>query len=169
VVDGNGVEIGTNGSAKLTIDQGGQVTLTGDLNAAGGNQVNYTFFRNNVLQGTFPHMTSSFLTGGFGAASVYLRQPLRKNGSIVGITIYTEDATVKSGSLSASVTINGSTVVGASTAIPTGTIVGASFAKDTYSFSALSTLGVQFSASTGYFTDKDPLSGSWLAVVTVEM
>jgi len=110
-------------------------------------------------------MHSSSLTAGVGA-KYFTRVPLRSSGSIIGISLVAEDGVVKSGSLSASVNING--VPMASLLMFTGAIASTTFAKDTYAFNGNSYLTLQLTASDGYYTDLAVTSCSFTCVVDVE-
>lgn len=97
----------------------------------------------------------------------FTRIPLPKAGSILSLTLMTQGMTVKSGSLSGTVVINGSPT-SATVGMNTGSIVTAQFAKDSVTFAANSYVEVQLTASTGYLTDLDPTSGSLMGLVVVE-
>ncbi|MDP3763689.1 MAG: hypothetical protein Q8Q92_03510 [bacterium] len=169
---GKNIVIGAGDADRVTVSPG-NVTMTNDIDAAGGYQHDFMFYRRQLLQTAGVFMTSSiaFLSGattGF-TGSVFTRVPMLKAGSVRGVSLLTQDHTVKSGSLSASVLVNG--VFAGAVGMHTGTIGTATFAKDTYTFTAGQYIEVALTATvgdSGYFTDKDIVSGSWLGVVTVE-
>lgn len=169
---GGNIVIGAGDADRVTVSPG-NVTMTNDIDAGGGYQHDFQFTRRNLLQTAGVFMTSSVAylsTSALGiSASIFTRVPMLKAGSVRGISILTQDSTVKSGSLSASVLVNG-TFAGA-VGIHTGTIATATFAKDTYTFTAGQYIEVAMTATVGdagYYTDYALVSGSWLGVVTVE-
>lgn len=178
--DGNVYVKYSNGSVVLGAGNSDRVTVTsqdvdvaGDIDAAGGYQHDFQFTRRNLLQTAGVFMTSSIAylsTSALGiSASIFTRVPMLKAGSVRGVALLTQDCTVKSGSLSASVLVNG-TFAGA-VGMNTGTIGTATFAKDTYTFTAGQYIEVALTATvgdSGYFTDVNLTSGSWLCNVTVE-
>lgn len=167
------VVIGAGGADRVTVSAG-NVTMTNDIDAGGGYQHDFQFTRRYLLQTAGVFMTSSvaYLSTSAGGitGSIFTRIPMLKAGSVRGISLLTQDCTVKSGSLSASVLVNG-TFAGA-VGMHTGTVGVATFAKDTYTFTAGQYIEVALTATvgdgTGFHTDFDIRSGSWLANVTVE-
>ena len=169
---GKNIVIGAGDADRVTVTPG-NVTMTNDIDAAGGYQHDFQFTRRNLLQTAGVFMTSSMAlfssSAGGMTGSIFTRVPMLKAGSVRGIAILTQDSTVKSGSLSASVLING--VFAGAVGMSTGTIAVASFAKDTYPFTAGQYIEVAMTATvgdSGFFTDINLTSGSWLGVVTVE-
>jgi hypothetical protein len=173
------VKVGAGSADQLSVGGGGvtvanQLTVAGDLNIAGGGQVKtYEYFAYKTLQGTTPVMSASQITvsgtatAGNGATFYYTKQPLRGSGSIVGISLFSEDGTVKSGSLTASLFINGAFQNGAVVAIGTGSLASVGFSKDAIPFSGSGLLTVQLTCSSGYLADV-ATSCSWGVVVEVE-
>lgn len=173
---GGNIVIGAGGADKVTVAPN-STTLTSDLlltnndiNAGGGYLQSFTLYGVDVLQSTFRLMSSSMLTGSPGTSSglrIFTRVPMCRSGSIRGLALSTENATVKSGSLSGTVNVNG-TPQAATVGMHTGTIAYATWAKDTYTFNAGQYLTVQLTASSGYLTDTDLTSGSFVGILTVE-
>ena len=169
---GKNIVIGAGDADRVTVSPG-NVTMTNDIDAGGGYQHDFQFTRRNLLQtaGVFMTGTVGYLSTSAGGitGSIFTRVPMLKAGSVRGVALLTQDCTVKSGSLSASVLVNG-TFAGA-LGMHTGTVGVATFAKDTYTFTAGQYIEVALTATvgdTGFHTDFDIRSGSWLAVVTVE-
>lgn len=169
---GKNIVIGAGDADRVTVSPG-NVTMTNDIDAVGGYQHDFMFFRRNLLQTAGVFMTSSVAlfssSTSYMTGSVFTRVPMLRGGSVRGISLLTQDCTVKSGSLSASVLVNG--VFAGAVGMNTGTIGTATFAKDTYPFTAGQYIEVALTATVGaagYFTDVDITSGSWLGVVTVE-
>lgn|SRR3990167_5042598 len=166
---GGNIVIGAGGTDKVTVAPG-DVTLSSDIIAAGGLTKNHSFYKVRLRQGSFPVMTSSILSGARDAEdrAVFTRIPLPKAGSVLSISLITQDCTVKSGSLSGTITISGTPSATGTVGMSTGTIVYNTFAKDLVTFTAGQYLEVQLSASTTFATDLDPNSGSFHCVVALE-
>lgn len=170
------VVIGTAGSDRLTVDNGGQVTLTNDLNTtAGGQHRSVTYFRPNVLQGTAPFMTSSQVSGssvGTGRFN-FTAVPMRQAGSVIGVTVWAgvNGGTVKSGTLTATVCIGtaGTTVTSVTASLSTGSVASATVLKDAVTFAANDLLCVQLTASSTYLSEPDITSASIMAIVDYEL
>lgn len=172
------VKIGAGGQDRVVVGRNstsitGDVNISqGDLNAVGGYVRTYQFVHMRTLQNSTPVMTGSVIqlsgtaAAGNSTMKFLTRVPLRGSGSIIGISLITEDGTVKSGSLSASVFVNG-TYTGASLLMFTGTVASTTFAKDTYTFNGNSYLQVQLTASDQYHNDL-VASCSFLCNVDVE-
>ena len=170
------IVIGAGSADKVTVAAGSTTVANdltvsaADINAAGGFQRDERFYKLRVLQGSFPMMSASILSaaqGGVEGFMAFTKVPLIRAGSVVGLALLCQDATVKSGSLSGTVRING-TPTAATVGMNTGTIAYTTYTKDTHTFTAGQYLEVQLSASTEYLTDTDPNSGSFMAVVSVE-
>ena len=168
-----GVVIGTGNSDRLTVNNLGDVTVSGDLNVAAGMVRDAQFVSYRVNQGTTPLMSSSIVdfsgTAALGNSTriVFTRIPLMRAGSVLGISLLTQNCTVKSGSLSGTVLISG-VPTAATVGMNTGTIATSVFNKDSITFGANSYLEVQLTASSTYLTDLDPTSGSFMCLVSVE-
>jgi hypothetical protein len=173
----NKIEIVTGDSARVTVQDGtttvaNDLAVTGDLNAGGGRMKGLTFFKNGVEQGARNMtMTASIMSGnqsaGQGNYKVFTKIPCRAAGSSLGVTLYTENCTVKSGSLTGTVYVDGSPTA-AKVMIATGTVASQTFTKDTYTFAANQTISLVLSGASGYHDDIDATSGSFMAIVDVE-
>jgi len=174
---GGNIEIVTGNTQRMLVSNGSVQVLTdlscsGDMEFKGGLRRSYQFYHLDTGQASYAHMTASTVQLS-GAAEVdarqitFLRVPMLKAGSVLGVSLYTETCTVKSGSLTGTILVNNSPTA-AKVIVSTGTLASQQFSKDSYTFTAGQTLGVQLSCSAGYLTDTDPLSGSWMAVVDVE-
>lgn len=174
---GGQIKIGAGGADQVSVGPGGSsfaggVTVSGDLNASAGGMVKtYEFFSYRTLQGATPVMSSSQFTvsgtaaAGNGLTFYFTKQPLRGSGSILGVTLYSEDGTIKSGSLTGSVFVNGT--LATTLILSTGSIGSVTLSKDAVTFNGSSLMTVQLTASAGYLTDV-ALSCSWGALVEVE-
>lgn len=172
------VRIGAGSEDRLTVGAGGvtvanQLTVQGDLNAASGQSKEYRYYSYRTLQGSTPFMTaSSYFFSGTAAAVgtqqfIYTKQALRGSGSLLGLTLFSEDGTVKSGSLTASVYINAGASALGSVIITTGSISSVTYAKDAATFNGSSLMTVVLTCSSGYLTDV-ALSCSWTLMAEVE-
>ena len=172
-------EIYTDGEERVTISNGGMTvagdtSTTGDINAAGGFAQSFTFSKIYLLQNSFASMTASYnsasLQGDSRGPVHFLEVPMVRGGSIRGLVVSVASSaqTIKSGALSASVMING--VNAACTAVGhTGTYIVKTLDKDAVTFTAGQRIGVSISASTGYLSEPDVVSASFIASVLVEM
>ncbi len=185
--DGSVYINGTNGSLKMiagnteqmSVGAGGvavanQLTVQGDFNAAGGGQSKeYRYYSYQTKQGSTPFMTASayYFSGTAAAVGqqqfIYTKQALRGSGSLLGLTLFSEDGTVKSGSLTASIYINAGASALGSVIITTGSISSVTYAKDAAAFNGSSMMTVVLTASSGYLTDV-ALSCSWTLMAEVE-
>src|SRR3990167_2135249 len=150
----NKIEIVTGNGQRVLVGEA-ETKFFNDVNMAGGGMARFAMFvKTNVLQSTTPIMTASIVDfsgtagAGNGTRTVYLKRPLPKNGSLLGLTLYTED-TVKSGSLSGTILIDG-VPTAATLGMNTGSVAYTTWAKDTYTFSAGAVLSVQLTASSTY-------------------
>jgi len=174
---GRNVIIGAGGETILTVSPGNvtaqALTVTGDVVSAGGLVRSYNFMNYKVLQGTYPLMTASQVTisgtaaQGNGLTLYYTKVPVINSGSLLGIAVYSEDGTIKSGSLVATVVKNG-TKTGAALTMTTGSVNYTTWTKDTYTFVGGDVLQIELSATAGYLNDIDVLSCSFLARLDVE-
>lgn len=176
---GGMIKIGAGDADKVTVGRtdttvSNQLSVTGDLNcSAGGQRKSYNFYSYQTKQNGFMTMTaSSYYFSGTAATVgqqqfIYTKQALRGSGSLLGLTLFTEDGTVKSGSLTASVYINGGASALASVVIVTGSIASVTYAKDLYTFNGSSLLTAVLTGSSGYLTDV-ALSCSYTLMVEVE-
>ena len=166
---GKNVVIGAGDADRVTVSPG-NTTLSNDISPNGGLARDYSFYKVRLRQASFPVMTSSYLSGARDAedSAVFTRIPLMKAGSVLGIALITQDCTVKSGSLSGTITISGTPSATGTVGMSTGTIAYNTFAKDLITFTAGQYLEVQLSASTTFATDLDPNSGSFHCLVSVE-
>mgnify|MGYP001558527516 CR=1 FL=1 len=173
------VVVGAGSVDRLTVGNGtvtlaGELSASGDLNVGGGQMHDYDFVAYRVRQSSTPIMSSSIFdfsgTAALGNSQrvVFTRVPLAKAGSVLAVSLLTQDCTVKSGSLSGTVLIDGTPNANAWVGMHTGTISTRRLTKDIASFEAGSYLELQLTASSGYLTDTDPTSGSFIAIVTVE-
>jgi hypothetical protein len=150
------------GSLSMSVDP------TSDLNAPGGYAQTLTLTNVRMIQNTYSSMTASMVTSSLQPEKAFTRIPMVRAGSILGLVLYTEDGLVKSGSLSASVTLDG-----ANTAVTLGMNTGsagtATSAKDAVTFTAAQAIGVSLTASSTYLCEPDVTSASFMAAVLVEM
>jgi hypothetical protein len=153
-----------------SVSLSGGLVLTDDLSSVGGYAQSFMFVQNNLEQGQFAAMTSSIVsaTASVDVPKVWTSVPMVRAGSVLGLTLYT-DTIIKSGSLSASVTIN-NVNCSASLAGHTGsTLTMTPIAKDLATFTAGQRIGVSLSASSLYLSEPDITSASFIATVLVEM
>ena len=151
----------------------GSVSVRGDVYAGGGFVGNFVYSRTGIKAGEMGVMyTASPLTGTatYDARALRSQLPVFRAGSLMGLALYSPDCVVKSangGALTASLVV-GSTRIGTDLVITTGSVGYLAFAKDTYSLSAGSVIGVSFTASSGYLNDL-AASGSWVATAWFEV
>src|SRR3990167_3107149 len=94
---GKNIVIGAGDADRVTVSPG-NVTMTNDIDAAGGYQHDFQFYRYNMLQSAGVFMTSTIVFSSASAmftGSFFTRVPMLKAGSIRGISILTQNATVK--------------------------------------------------------------------------
>lgn len=146
------------------------LTVSGDLSSTGGAAQSFTFVNSRTLQGAFAEMTASVavVTSSDATHQSFTRVPMVRSGSILGFVIHTQDGLVKSGSLSASVMIDGVNTA-LTIGMNTGSVAGATAAKDTYTFNSLQTIGISLSASSTYLGTPGVTSASFIATVLVEL
>lgn len=176
---GGSVKVGAGNSDQLTIGGGGVTVaqglqINGDFNpTAGGLVRTYEYFSYKTLQGTTPLMSSSQITvsgtaaAGNGATFYYTKQGLRGSGSILGVTLFSEDGTVKTGALTGTLLINGVPVAGSQVIITTGSLASVGFSKDVLTFAGSALLSMQLTCSAGFTTDVAS-SASWASIVEIE-
>jgi len=176
--DGGSVKIGAGERDKLIVSVGSvsasvDIVTGGDINSRGGTSHEHKFLSYRVNQGTTPMMTSSIVdfsgtaAAGNGTRIVFTQVPMLRAGSVLGIGLLTQNCTVKSGSLSGTVNING-TPSAATIGMHTGTIATRLLDKDSVTFTAGQYLELQLTASSVYYTDLELTSGSFQGFVWVE-
>jgi len=174
----NKVEVVSDGETRLLVDNSGIAvtgdnTITGDVNAAGGFAQSFTLTKLYMPQGGFTSMTASYVSSSLLVglpALAFTEIPMVRAGSVRGLvlSVLNSTQTIKSGALSASVTING--VNAACTAVGhTGSYIVKTIAKDVVTFTAGQRIGVTVSASALFLSEPDVTSASFMASVLVEM
>jgi hypothetical protein len=175
----NGIKFVAPGTIRVTTDDATRVdinkenmTVNADLDAMGGYHVPFQFYAGKVAQGAKGQMTGSVvvLTSTFaavGSHTVATRYPMVRNGSVVGMALWSPDSIMLQAGLTASITVDGANVTGANLIMLTGSNKATTFTKDSYTFSASQQVGVSFTASAGYESSL-ALSGSWVCTVLVE-
>ncbi len=155
------------------------VELSKDLSAPGGHHHVLTFSKYSLIQGQSTAMTASLIqqinVSGSLVSNVLAQKGvvMVRPGSIVGISLNSENGTAStvflSGALTASVTLDGANTSFQLVATPSGSRFVTTQAKDTTAFSASQLIGVSLTASAGYGSDQlSGVSASWVASVVVE-
>jgi hypothetical protein len=171
----NKYAIKTDNADRLTVDNSGvditnKLSVTGDINAAGGFAMPLVFAKSNVKQNTFTHMTAAYLSSADDSlANAFTQVPAPRSGSIMGLAILcAPGCVVKSGTLSASVTL-ANVNVACNLFITTGTFKCASaVAKDSIAFTEGQGIGVSLTASSAYLSEPNITSASFIATVLIE-
>jgi hypothetical protein len=161
--------------ARETITLSPAVTFSSDVTIPGGAPQTFMFAKEYVLQGATTQMTASIMSGATEEL-IQTRYPMVRSGSILGLTLYSEQGLVLSGTnsqLTASVTLDGANVA-ATVILGTGSVGHFITAKDTsgLTFNGGQTIGVSLTASDAYESQHSvrlaSVSASWTAAVLVE-
>ena len=145
-----------------SIAASGDVTVTGDVNAAGGFRKQFAFFSS----GTFANTNSVMVFSEIGGQN-FTKFPLMGTGSLVKFSLYSQDLIVAGGAITGTVCVN-DVKTELAIIVTSGSYSGYDSAtKDVVTFTTLQPLTVTLTASADYVCSSTH-SGSWLAVVEME-
>jgi len=155
------------GDATTTVSN--NLSVTGDVNAAGGFAMPLILGSRDLIQGGFVSLSSSYISGSATLAGFDF-VPAVRSGSVLGFVLNVPAGQcVKSGALSGAVMINGVNTTCTITG-HTGTFfLATAVSKGTVTFNPGQRIGVSLSASADYLCEPDILSASFIATVLVEM
>lgn len=160
---GDTVVIGTNGADRVVVSRNGDVQILQDLVASGGTPEQFAY-RGNPQQGRSMSLSSSLANPSEGLTG----QAAVRNGSIVGLGMYSPNSTISAGALTASVTINGVQQSGLTLIMTAGSGSVVTIAKDIVSFGAGAGLGIAVTASADYVNSVATTSGTFFGSLLIE-
>ena len=154
------------------------LSATNRVYAPGGFADCFTYYKSFLVPSEACAMTASTINSGSGGLyKVFLKTPMVRGGSVLGLVLYSESSNVQAGAISASVTVDGVNIT--SNATGSWLILSASgqqqaailYAPFVYTFSGTQALGVSLTASSTYVTGSvaGGVGGHWAATVMVEV
>jgi hypothetical protein len=147
----------------------GDLNATGDINAIGG-------FANSLIltSGPVEQNKSTKMTGSVVGTVTFLGIPTSRPGSILSYIVKCgPNHCIKSGSVSASLTLNGANIANTTMLLTTGSLGSATYnykttSKDTWQFVQADMLGISLTGSATYLCEPDITSASFIANITIE-
>lgn len=147
------------------------------LYSPGGFVDSFTFYKSFLVSSETCAMTASTIQSGSSNYKVYLKTPMVRGGSILGLALLSEQSNIQAGAISASVTVDGVNIT--TNATGSWLILSASgqqqaailYTPFVYTFSGTQALGVTLTASSTYVTGSvgGGVGGHWSATVLVEI
>jgi ribosomal protein S21 len=163
-VEPNSVRISVGGDVRINVTPestaiANHLSVAGDLQATAGFVKSYQFTKLAPAAASTPMMSSSF-----NGTYDFIKIPMRAAGSVIGVTLYTENGSVAAGAITGSVGIDDVLASTTSVKIGAGKIGSVTLAKDALTFAANSVLSMHLTSSAAY----NGGGGSWMAIVDVE-